>query len=124
MVNENEGKVVTYLGATAARASMSTGKVVVGSVVRGSGAWNGGLNVNDEVVTIDGAPAEMALDKMTQIANRKVGDVVKVSIVRDGLKQDLNITLTGSETVRLKATVKDDATPVQMAVRKKWMTGK
>ena len=124
VINENEGKVVPFLGASAARTSIGTGKVVVGSVVRGSGAWNGGLNVNDEVVSIDGAPAEMNLDKMSQIANKKIGDIVKVSVIRDGLKQDLNITITGSETVRLKATIKDDATPLQMAVRTKWMTGK
>lgn len=122
VVNENEGKVVPFLGASAGRTSMGAGKVVVGTVVRGSGAWNGGLNVNDEVVSIDGAPAEMGLDRMSQITNKKVGDVVKVSIVRDGLKQDLNITLTGTSPVRLKANIKDDATPLQMTVRKKWMS--
>lgn len=121
VVNENEGKSVPYLGATAARASAGTGKVFIGSVSRGSGAWNGGLNVNDEVVSIDGAPAEMALDRMSQIANKKVGDVVKVSIVRDGIKRDLDITLTANPAVRFKSTLKDDATPAQMLVRKKWM---
>ncbi len=119
--NDNAGKMVPFLGATAARTSLGGGRVVVGSVVRGSGAWNGGLNVNDEVAAIDGVPAEMMLDRMSQITSKKVGDVVKVSIVRDGIKQDLNITLTGSEPVRLKATIKEDATPLQMTVRKKWM---
>lgn len=123
VVNENEGKVVPFLGATASRASMGSGKVIVSGVVRGSGAWNGGLNVNDEVIAIDGVPAEMGLDRMAQITSKKIGDVVKVSIIRDGLKQDLNITITGNETVRFKADIKDNATPLQMAVRKKWMTG-
>jgi len=121
VVNENEGKSVPYLGANAGRASMGSGKVIVGSVARGSGAWNGGLNVNDEVVTVDGAPAEMMLERMSQITSKKVGDVVKISIVRDGLKKDLDITLTANPVVRLKATVKEDATPLQLAVRKKWM---
>lgn len=121
VVNDNAGKMIPFLGATAGRVSVGGGRIIVGSVVRGSGAWNGGLNVNDEVAAIDGAPAEMALDKMSQITSKKVGDVVKVSIVRDGIKQDLNITLTGSEPVRLKATIKEDATPAQMVVRKKWM---
>lgn len=121
VVNENEGKAVPFLGATAARTSAGAGRVFVGAVVRGSGAWNGGLNVNDEVVTVDGAPAEMMLDRMNQITSKKIGDVVKVSIVRDGIKHDLNITLTGSSPVRLKATIKEDATPLQITVRKKWM---
>lgn len=121
VVNENAGKMVPFLGATAGRSSVGGGRVVVGSVVRGSGAWNGGLNVNDEVAAIDGAPAEMMLDRMSQITSKKIGDVVKVSVVRDGIKQDLNITLTGTSPVRLKATIKEDATPLQMTVRKKWM---
>ncbi|MFD0939223.1 M61 family metallopeptidase [Pedobacter boryungensis] len=121
VVNENEGKSVPYLGANAGRSSMGSGKIIVGSVARGSGAWNGGLNVNDEVVTVDGAPAEMSLERMSQITSKKVGDVVKISIVRDGLKKDLDITLTANPAVRLKATVKEDATPLQLAVRKKWM---
>lgn len=58
---------------------------------------------------------------MSQITSKKVGDVVKISIVRDGLKKDLDITLTANPAVRLKATVKEDATPLQLAVRKKWM---
>ncbi|MBB2145695.1 PDZ domain-containing protein [Pedobacter sp. LMG 31464] len=120
VVNENEGKSIPYLGASVARTSVGTGKVIIGSVSRGSGAWNGGLNVNDEVVTIDGAPAEMALEKMSQITSKKVGDVIKVSIVRDGLKKDLDITLTANPAVRFISTINENATPLQLAVRKKW----
>lgn len=125
VVNENEGKSTPYFGATAGGgrpgAAAGTGKVIVSSVSRGSGAWNGGVNVNDEIVTIDGAPAEAAIERMSQISSKKVGDVVKVSIVRDGLKKDLEVTLTENKAVKLKATIKEDATPLQLAVRKKWM---
>ncbi|TKC13313.1 M61 family metallopeptidase [Pedobacter polaris] len=121
VINENEGKSVPYLGAAAARTSAGTGKVIIGAVSRGSGAWNGGLNVNDEVVSIDGAPAEMMLERMSQITYKKVGDVIKVSIVRDGLKRDLDITLTANPTVRFKSTINEDATPAQLVVRKKWL---
>jgi len=118
VVNENEGKSIPYFGATTAR---GTGKVVIGGVTRGSGAWNAGINVNDEILTIDGAPAEMVIERMPQITNKKVGDVVKVSLVRDGLKKDIDVTLTANDMVRFKTTIKEDATPLQLAVRKKWM---
>lgn len=118
IVNENEGKSTPYFGATTSRA---TGKVMVTGVARGSGAWNGGVNVNDEIVAIDDVPAEALVERMTQIAGKKVGETVKVSIVRDGLKQDLTVTLTNNEAVRFKTTIKEDATPQQLAVRKKWM---
>lgn len=121
VVNENEGKSTPYFGATAARAGAAGGKIIVGTVARGSGAWNGGINVNDEIVSIDGAPAEMAMERMSQITSKKVGDVVKVSIVRDGLKKEIDVTLTNNPTVRFKTSIKDDATPLQLAVRKKWM---
>jgi len=117
-VNENEGKSIPYFGATTSRA---TGKVIVSGVARGSGAWNGGVNVNDEIVAIDDVPAEALVERMPQIANKKVGETVKVSIVRDGLKQDLTVTLTANDAVRFKTALKEDATPLQLAVRKKWM---
>lgn len=121
VVNENEDKNLPYFGASAGRSAAGAGKVIIGSVSRGSGAWNGGINVNDEIVSIDGAPAEIAIERMSQITSKKVGDVVKVSILRDGLKKDLDVTLTRNPTVRFKTTIKDDATAQQMVVRKKWL---
>jgi len=118
MVNENIGKNVPYFGATTSKA---TGKVMVAGVARGASAWNGGINVNDEIVAIDDVPAEALIEKMEQITNKKPGDVVKVSLIRDGLKQNLAITLTANDMVRFKTTINEDATPLQLAVRKKWM---
>ena len=118
MVNENADKSVPYFGATAAR---GTGKVLVATVTRGSGAWIGGVNVNDEIVAIDGAPAEMQLEKMPQITGKKVGDVVRVSVVRDGLKKELDVTLTANDAVKFKTSLNANASPLQLAVRKKWM---
>ncbi len=121
VVNENVNASTPLFGATPARTTPGAGKVIVGTVTRGSGAWNGGVNVNDEIVSIDDAPAEMMLERMPQIANKKVGDVVKVVVVRDGQRQTLNVTLTANDAVRLKATMDENATPAQLAVRKKWM---
>lgn len=118
VVNENEGKSVPFFGANTSKA---TGKVIVSSVSRGSGAWNGGINVNDEIVAIDDVPAEAVIERMDQITTKKVGDVVKVSIVRDGLKQNLNVTLMANQNVRFKSTINENATAQQLTVRKKWM---
>ncbi|MCY1520119.1 periplasmic serine peptidase DegS [compost metagenome] len=127
VVNENEGKSIPYFGATSGRpagagsGAFSSGKVIVSGVARGSGAWNGGVNVNDEIVTIDGAPAEAMLERMPQIANKKPGDVVSVVVMRDGQKKELQVTLTANDAVRFKTTLNENATPQQLAVRKRWM---
>jgi predicted metalloprotease with PDZ domain len=118
IVNENEGKNTPYLGVTTVRGAS---KVLVASVTRGSGAWNGGINVNDEIVAIDGVPAEMMIERMTQITGKNVGDVIKVSVVRDGLKKELDVTLTASDVVKFKTNLNPNATPLQLAVRKRWM---
>ena len=40
------------------------------------------------------------------------------------LSQNLSIVLTASDAVRFTSKIKEDATPLQLAVRKKWMEGK
>jgi len=123
-VDENAGTNNAYFGAAAGRGGFGgagNAKVIVGSVSRGSGAWNGGVNVNDEIISIDGAPAQAALERMPQIADKKPGDVVDVVVMRGGERKELKVTLTRNETVRLKTTINDNATPEQLAVRKRWM---
>ncbi|RZK98291.1 MAG: PDZ domain-containing protein, partial [Pedobacter sp.] len=85
--------------------------------------WIDGINFNDEIIAIDGAAVAGLLDRMNNItlANKNVGDVIKVSIKRDGLARDINVTLTARSTVRLTTSIKADATPKQQAVLKKWM---
>lgn len=118
IVNENEGKSIPYFGAIAQR---ENGKIFVAEVARNSAAWNGGINVNDELVSIDGILPELALEKMSVIADKKVGDSVKVKVVRYGLEKEFNVTLTQNPTVRFKVKIDDKAAPKQLIVRKKWM---
>lgn len=118
IVNENEGLSIPYFGATVGRVP---GKIVIGGVARGSGAWNAGINVNDEILTIDGAPAEASIERMTQITGKKVGDVVKVTLLRDGLNKEINVTLTANDAVKFKTTINEQASAKQLAVRKRWM---
>lgn len=118
VVDENAGQIVPTFGASVGRGS---GKIIISGVVRGSAAWNGGVNVNDEILTIDGVAAEATIDKMTQISSKKVGDVVKVSLMRDGIRHELDVTLTKNENVRLKTSFNPQATAKQLAVRERWM---
>ena len=118
VVNENANRNVPFLGVTATR---KDNKVVIATVARNSGAWIDGINVNDELISIDGAPAELAVERMAQITGKKVGDVVKVVVMRDGLKKELDVKLTANKAVRLSYSEVQNPTSLQLAVRKRWI---
>ncbi|WP_379085222.1 M61 family metallopeptidase [Pedobacter sp. UC225_65] len=106
--------------------------LTVSSVTRNSAAWIGGLNVNDEILSIDGLSIAdvlkdvrtspgLSFESLPVVSKKQIGDVLVVKVKRDGLEKELSLTLKENPNVRLKATLKDDATPLQLAVRKKWM---
>ncbi len=116
--NENQGKNTPYLGIASA---VKEGQLTITHVSRGKAAWKDGLNVNDEIVGIDGYRITSVdeLDKM--ISSKKVGDKINVLISRDGILQTIEITLTANPNAKYKITVDDKASPEQLAVRKKWL---
>ncbi len=65
----------------------------VSQVVPGSVAAKAGLKVGDAVVAVDGEAVDTADALVAQIRERSVGDVVTLTIVRDGQRQDIRMTL-------------------------------
>lgn len=118
VTDENEGKNMPSFGATT---SKKDGKVIVSAVVRNSGAWVDGINVNDEIISVDGVLAEAEIEKMPVITSKNVGDMVKVAIKRDGLEQTIYVALKANNTVKLKALINENALATQKTVLKKWM---
>ncbi|RYE51192.1 MAG: PDZ domain-containing protein, partial [Sphingobacteriales bacterium] len=118
--NENEGKSVPYLGVAVRK---TEGRYIVSSVARNSGGWIDGVNVNDEVTAIDGVAIESAIGQGNSISltNKNVNDVIKISVRRDGLVRDINVTLVPRSTMRLTATINADATAAQKAVLNRWL---
>jgi predicted metalloprotease with PDZ domain len=116
--NVNEGKSVPYLGIASGR---KEGKIYINAVSRNSAAWVDGLNVNDEVISVNGVPAEPAVERMAEITGKKVGDVIKVTVIRDGITKDFNVTLKANPNISLAAQMNPAATDLQKTVLKKWM---
>jgi predicted metalloprotease with PDZ domain len=98
--------------------SLSNGKRYVTMVARGSAAWIDGINVNDELVSVDGTPVT---DIATVLNGKKVGDKVTVIVNRDGLPLTLPVTLLRNPKMNYKITELSSATPQQLAVRSKWL---
>jgi len=107
-------------------------RLTVTSIARNSAAWVDGLNVNDEIISIDGLSlsevlAEVKLEKslfsldiLPAITKKNIGDVLKLKVERDGIERTISLTLKANPNVRIKAAINENATPAQKAVFKKW----
>ncbi|AMR30448.1 peptidase M61 [Mucilaginibacter sp. PAMC 26640] len=94
------------------------GKKIVSLVVRDGAGWKDGINVGDEIVSVDGTP----VTDMTTIMNgHKIGDKITVTVNRDGKAYNLPVTLLRNNRVQYK--IEDAGTPSaqQLAVRTKWL---
>ena len=115
VTDENAGNAMPYLGVASKKVE---GKMVVSSISRNSAAWDGGLNFNDVLISVDGLPIDSALEKMPVIASHKVSDVITVTVRRDGVLKDLKLTLKANPNLKLIAKLNEDATEAQLRVRK------
>lgn len=87
--------------------SLSFGASLSGNVVRNvkrnTMGYDGGLNVNDEILAINGF---RFADNFTEIIeNKKIGEVLEVLISRDNLIQALKIPIKESEFIRYYISV-------------------
>ena len=99
--------------------STGNGRIFVTGVSRNSAAWIDGLNVNDEILSIDSVKVT---DMSTVLNGRKPGDKINISILRDGLPMTLPVTLLKRPTIKYKIESAAQPTDQQMLVRKKWLS--
>jgi predicted metalloprotease with PDZ domain len=98
--------------------STTNGKIIVSGVYRGSGAWIGGINVNDEITEADNSKVT---DINTILNGKKPGDKISISVIRDGLPLTLPIILLKKTQVKYRIDSLPNPTPQQLDVRKKWL---
>jgi len=118
LTNENAGKNIPYLGIATKK---TEGHIFISAVSRNSGAWTDGLNVGDEVLSLDGAAAEPIVERMSVVLNKKVGEVLLVKIKRDDLEQDIKVTIKETPNLKLAPSMDSSVTEGQRLVLKKWM---
>ncbi|MBO0359030.1 M61 family metallopeptidase [Hymenobacter sp. BT186] len=105
------------LGATVSTAG---GKLTVTSTQRNGSAWEGGLNVNDELLALDGN--RLTDDPNKQLASRPAGTQVKMTVSRDGQLKELTFPLLASTAVRYRIEQAANPTPEQQTVLNKWLS--
>lgn len=99
--------------------SNKDGKFTVANVIRNSTAWTDGINVNDELIAIDGVRIS-SIDRI--LHNKKVGDKLMITISRDGQIMDIPVTLKRNDQVNYMLEDLDQVSEDQSNVLKKWLS--
>ncbi len=95
------------------------GKVYVTGVRRGSAAYVDGLNVGDELTSVDGVPVGSDLQKL--INDRKVGNKLVFQVSRSGLPKEISVMLTASPYVSYRLEQLPTRTDAQKTLYNKWL---
>ena len=110
---------MSAVGTLGANFSNRSGKLLVTSVVRDRAAWNTGLNVNDEVVLINGAaPGD---ETAKSLVGGPVGSEVKMQVRRDGLTRDLTLKMLPNPDLKYQVLTVSSPTTAQQRVLEKWL---
>ena len=92
---------------------------VVTAVVRDGAAWRGGLNVNDEVLQMNGqALGEETLKLLT---GRPPGTEIRLQVRRDGLPRDLVLKMQPNGERSYAIAPMPNPTAAQQKVLAKWL---
>ncbi|MBF9238819.1 M61 family metallopeptidase [Hymenobacter sp. BT683] len=106
-------------GTLGASFSNRNGRFLVTGVERDGAAWNGGLNVNDEVLLINGAaPNE---ESAKQLLGSPVGTELKLQVRRDGLTRDLALKALADADRKYTVQPVPSPTAAQQRVLARWL---
>lgn len=120
LVNHNAGRELPDLGMTT---STTEGRIMVTGVNRGTGAWDGGINVRDEIIAINGERLDAngrELNRVMQTA--AIGDELRVLVARDGKIRELSIRLEKDTKGMFGIVPLQNATLEQEKLGKIWLS--
>jgi predicted metalloprotease with PDZ domain len=103
--------ITPFLGAT-----VFNGKIL--NLQRGTSAYDGGLNVNDEILEINGVKT---MNVVSAISDKKVGEIIKVKVKRFGQEFVYEFPLKSNPAVKLKLEKVQNPTSEQEELYKKWL---
>jgi predicted metalloprotease with PDZ domain len=105
-----------YLGTAT---TVTNGKVYVTGVRRGSASYTDGLNVGDEIISIDSV--RVGDDLLRLVSGRRVGETLNVLVNRGGFLRRLPITLTANPLASYRLVPLPNQTDGQKALYNKWL---
>lgn len=97
---------------------IAVNKNIITRVLRDGAAWSAGLNVNDEILAVNGERIESIENYIKQA---KIGDKLEMLINRDGLLLTLAVTLIEDKTKAGQIVPLNKISEEQKKVYKKWL---
>jgi predicted metalloprotease with PDZ domain len=113
--NTAEQNLEPFLGVTSTN---KDGKTTISNITRNSDSWVAGLNVNDEIIGIDGY---RVADLEKSMALKKIGDKIVFLVSRDGILKNIEFKLTKNPAVKYRIKLVENPTALQLRVRSKWL---
>ncbi|MCS7018393.1 MAG: PDZ domain-containing protein [Cytophagales bacterium] len=98
-------------------------RIIVKVTRKDAPAYNDGINVNDEIIAIDGFRMNNAAAVNAYIANRKIGETIKVTLARDGLMREMAVKVGTSGTAQYSIVPVSNPTAEQQVIFRK-LTGR
>lgn len=89
------------------------------NAIKGSAIYEAGINMNDEIIRIDGKALDGITNADALIAGRKPGDRIEVVIRRWGQEQVMSVTLGADPTIQ--TAIDDQAGTAAVERRTKWL---
>ncbi len=117
LVNAASRQSDGYLGASV---SAGSGRPTITGVRRGSAAETDGLNVGDEVISVDNIRVG-ADDFLRLIGGHRVGDTVSLLVNRAGMLKRIPVTLIANPLASYRLEPMTNPTPQQQALYKRWL---
>ncbi|QNL50091.1 M61 family metallopeptidase [Olivibacter sp. SDN3] len=122
LVNVNEGYEIPDLGI---RTNTSDGRFLVQSVLRGSGAWDGGINVKDELIGVNGYRIDANGKELNRVVqSSKIGDSLNFLVSRDGILKELDVHVTANKMGRYVIVPIENPSEDQNSLKAKWLAEK
>jgi predicted metalloprotease with PDZ domain len=100
------------------------GKIMVKSVEKGSAAYNDDINVNDEIIAIDGHRMPSASFALSYANSKRAGENMEILLSRDNLMMTVVVTATKSNGDGFLFETLNDVSDTQNKIYQKWLGAK
>jgi len=98
-------------------------RIIVKGVDRHSGAWKAGLNVNDEIIGVNGLRLDPNGRELEHILNDSTaGDVIEMLVARDGILKKIDVTIQYSDKKALVIQPLLDRSEEQIRLGNIWLS--